>query len=130
MVMADQLYIPRKALPSGLVARLTRLAAFQNPAFYAAQALRLATHDKPRIISCAELTADHVALPRGCFDVAMDLFASLGVTVDIDDRRVSGAAIDVSFDRSRRRRSMRSFRMISACSPRPRPSERRWSRRV
>jgi superfamily II DNA or RNA helicase len=98
MVMADQLYIPRKELPPGLVARLMRLAAFQNPEFYAAQAMRLATHDKPRIVSCAELTANHIGLPRGCIDVAMDLFASLGIAVEIDDRRNHGAAIDVSFN--------------------------------
>lgn len=98
LVVADQLYIPRKDLPPGLVARLMRLAAFQNPEFYAAQAMRLATYDKPRIVSCAELTASHIGLPRGCFDVAMDLFASLGVTVEIDDRRNPGAAIDVSFN--------------------------------
>ncbi len=98
MVMADQLYIPRKELPPGLVARLMRLAAFQNPEFYAAQAMRLATHDKPRIVSCAELTATHIGLPRGCFDVAMDLFASLGIAVEIDDRRNRGAAINVSFN--------------------------------
>jgi superfamily II DNA or RNA helicase len=98
MVVADQLYIPRKDLPPGLVARLIRLAAFQNPEFYAAQAMRLATHDKPRIVSCAELTANHIGLPRGCFDVTMDLFASLGVTIKIDDRRNRGAAIDVSFN--------------------------------
>ena len=98
MVLADQLYIPRKDLPPGLVARLIRLAAFQNPEFYAAQAMRLATHDKPRIVSCAELTASHIGLPRGCFDVAIDLFASLGVTVEIDDRRNRGSAINVSFN--------------------------------
>jgi len=98
MVVADQLYIPRKDLPPGLVSRLMRLAAFQNPEFYAAQAMRLATHDKPRIVSCAELTANLIGLPRGCFDVAMDLFASLGVTVEIEDRRNRGAAIDVSFN--------------------------------
>ena len=98
MVVADQLYIPRKDLPPGLISRLMRLAAFQNPEFYAAQAMRLATHDKPRIVSCAELTANHIGLPRGCFDVAMDLFASLGVTVEIDDRRNRGAALDVSFN--------------------------------
>ncbi len=98
IVMADQLYIARKELPPGLVARLMRLAAFQNPEFYVAQAMRLATHDKPRIVSCAELTANHIGLPRGCFDVAMDLFASLGIAVEIDDRRNRGAAIDVSFN--------------------------------
>jgi len=98
IVTADQIYVPRKDLPAGLVARLMRLAAFQNPEFYAAQAMRLATHDKPRIVSCAELTANHIGLPRGCRDVTIDLFRSLGIDVGIDDRRFGGAPIDVSFN--------------------------------
>jgi hypothetical protein len=59
--------------------------------------MRRSTHDKPRIISCAELTSHHVALPRGCFDAALDLLVSLGITVTIEDRRFSGAAIPLSF---------------------------------
>ena len=97
LVRADQIYIPRPDLPSPLIARLIRLAAFQNPEFYAAQSMRRSTHDKPRIISCAELTRRHIALPRGCFDAALDLFASLGVVISIDDQRFAGRPISVSF---------------------------------
>jgi hypothetical protein len=57
LVRADQTYIPRHALPPPLIARLIRLAAFQNAEFYAAQAMRHSTYDNPRIISCAELTS-------------------------------------------------------------------------
>ncbi|WP_292532631.1 DEAD/DEAH box helicase [Methylocystis sp.] len=94
---ADQIYIPRSELPAPLVTRLIRLAAFQNPEFYTAQAMRRSTHDKPRIISCAELTGRHIALPRGCFDAAIGLFESLGIAVTIEERRVSGAPISLSF---------------------------------
>ena len=34
--------------------RILRLAAFQNPEFYKAQAMRLSTYDKPRIIACGQ----------------------------------------------------------------------------
>jgi len=97
IVQADQIYLPRHALPPSLIARLIRLAAFQNPEFYAAQAMRRSTHDKPRIISCAELTSRHVALPRGCFDAVLDLFVSLGIAVTIEDCRFSGATIPLAF---------------------------------
>ena len=97
LARADQLYVPRQGLPSPLVARLVRLAAFQNPEFYAAQAMRRSTHDKPRVISCAELTSHHIALPRGCFDAVMDLLSSLGVAVRVDDHRQSGQALSISF---------------------------------
>src|SRR5712672_87975 len=97
VVQADQIYLPRHALPPSLIARLIRLAAFQNPEFYAAQAMRRSTHDKPRIISCAELTRHHIALPRGCFDAALDLLASFGIAVTIEDCRFSGAPIPFAF---------------------------------
>ena len=97
IVQADQIYIPRHALPPPLIARLIRLAAFQNPEFYAAQAMRRSTHDKPRIISCAELTSRHIALPRGCFDAVRDLLVSVGIAVTIEDCRATGAPIPFAF---------------------------------
>ena len=114
LVRADQTYIPRLGLPSPLIARLIRLAAFQNPEFYTAQSMRRSTHDKPRIISCAELTSHHIALPRGCFDAALDLFASLGVAVSIDDQRFAGKPISVSFNGELR---LDQEKAIAALSP-------------
>ena len=102
VVQADQIYLPRHVLPPSLIARLIRLAAFQNPEFYAAQAMRRSTHDKPRIISCAELTSHHVALPRGCFDTVLALLVSVGITVTIEDCRFSGEAIPLAFTGSLR----------------------------
>ena len=61
LVLGDQIYIAKDQLPPGLRNRLLRLAAFQNPEFYKAQAMRLPTYDKPRIIACAE---DHAAAHR------------------------------------------------------------------
>jgi superfamily II DNA or RNA helicase len=97
MVLGDQIYVPRAALPAGLVAKLVRLAAFQNPEFYAAQAMRLSTHNTPRIISCAELTEKYIALPRGCLDVVRALLEELQIRTDFSDERKKGCAIDVKF---------------------------------
>ena len=73
VVLGNQVYIDRSMLPPSLVNRLIRLAAFQSPEFYAAQAMRLPIFGKPRVISCAELFTKHIALPRGCFDAVIDL---------------------------------------------------------
>src|SRR5207302_7301739 len=54
LILGNQIYIPKEALPPALRNRLIRLAAFQNPEFYKAQAMRLPIYDKPRIIACAE----------------------------------------------------------------------------
>src|ERR1700676_3209413 len=97
VVQADQIYIPRHALPPSLIARLIRLAAFQNPEFFPPQAMRRSTHDKPRIISCAEMTSHHVALPRGRFEAVCELLASVGIAVTIEDCRTPGAPIPFAF---------------------------------
>jgi superfamily II DNA or RNA helicase len=97
ITIGNQLYIPKQDLPPPLINRLIRLAAFQNPEFYAAQAMRLSTFDKPRIVACAENFSQHIGLPRGCLDAALDMFKSLGIRVEADDQRLSGNKLDVSF---------------------------------
>jgi len=97
MVLGDQVYIDRTALPPALVNRLVRLAAFQNPEFYSAQAMRLPTFGTPRIIGCAELLSHHVALPRGCRDQAEALLTSLGIGIQCRDERHAGRPVGTSF---------------------------------
>ena len=97
LVVGNQIYIDRNHIPAALANRLIRLAAFQNPEFYAAQAMRLPTYGKPRIISCAELFAQHIALPRVCLDVAVDLLGGLGIKVDIRDERQQGTSLGIQF---------------------------------
>jgi superfamily II DNA or RNA helicase len=97
VVLANEVYIDRSILPPALANRLIRLAAFQNPEFYAAQGMRLPTFGKPRVISCAELFAKHIALPRGCLDAALDLLASCGVQAELRDERLSGTSLGARF---------------------------------
>ena len=49
LALGNEIYIAKEMLPAGLRNRLLRLAAFQNPEFYKAQAMRLPTYDKPRL---------------------------------------------------------------------------------
>ena len=97
VILGNQVYVDRSALPAPLVARCIRLAAFQNPEFYAAQAMRLPTFGKPRVISCAELFPSHVALPRGSLDSVLDLLNEHGIRPDIQDERESGTPLDAKF---------------------------------
>lgn len=97
VVLADQVYVPKAALPPALRNRLLRLAAFQNPAFHKAQALRLTTHDLPRIIACAEDFPEHLGLPRGCLPEIEALLRSLGIGLSVRDERCAGQPLDVSF---------------------------------
>jgi len=98
IVRSNVLYIEKKNLPPAMLNRLLRLAAFQNPEFYKAQAMRLSTFGKPRIISCGQDFAQHVALPRGCLADATALLADHKIRVDLRDERYAGAPIDANFD--------------------------------
>ena len=96
-VLGDRLYIPREGLPAGLVNRLVRLAAFQNPAYFSAQAMRRSTFGIPRIVACAELLSHHIALPRGCLEMMEAMLAELGIRLHLEDVRNPGRTVRTSF---------------------------------
>ncbi len=97
MILGDQIYIPKDRLPPGLRNRLLRIAAFQNPEFYKAQAMRLPTYGKPRIIGCAEDHPHHIGLPRGCLDNVQKIFSDLHINAVIRDERNAGIPLNVEF---------------------------------
>ncbi|OHB68935.1 MAG: restriction endonuclease subunit R [Planctomycetes bacterium RBG_13_63_9] len=97
LILGDQIYIAKESLPPGLRNRLIRLAAFQNPEFYKAQAMRLPTCDKPRVIGCAEDLTQHIGLPRGCLENVQSLLADLHVDSAVRDERNAGKLLDVAF---------------------------------
>ena len=76
LVLGNQIYIEKNVLPPALRNRLIRLAAFQNPEFYRAQAMRQPTYGKPRIIHCCEDFPKYIGLPRGCLEEIEELLHS------------------------------------------------------
>jgi superfamily II DNA or RNA helicase len=90
-VLAQRIFIEKKGLPSSLLNRIKRLAAFQNPEFYKKQKMRLSTHSTPRVIACFEELSEHIAIPRGCLDALQTLLAEYGIGLGIDDKQQSGA---------------------------------------
>jgi superfamily II DNA or RNA helicase/very-short-patch-repair endonuclease len=97
LVLSNEIYIPTKGLPPGLRSRLVRLAAFQNPEFYKAQAMRLPTYGKPRVIGCAEEHSKHIGLPRGCLDEIVALLSGLRVEPVVRDERFAGEPFNATF---------------------------------
>jgi len=97
VTLANLVYFEKAQLPQPLANRLIRLAAFQNPEFYKAQAMRMSVWDKPRVIGCAENYPQHIALPRGCLDAAQDLLQENGIRCDLCDERFEGEPLEVSF---------------------------------
>ncbi|MCD4653657.1 restriction endonuclease subunit R, partial [bacterium] len=97
IVLGNQIYINKTELPPGLRNQLIRIASFQNPEFYRAQARRQSIYNKPRIISCAEDFTKHIGLPRGCLTDVQDVFTSLGIKINLIDERYSGVPVDIAF---------------------------------
>ena len=97
VTLANLIYFEKSVLPQALANRLIRLAAFQNPEFYKAQAMRMSVWDKPRVIGSAENYPQHIALPRGCLDAARVLLKDNGIRCDLQDERFAGEPIQADF---------------------------------
>lgn len=97
VTLANFIYFEKAQLPQALANRLIRLAAFQNPEFYKAQAMRLSVWDKPRVIGSAENYPQHIALPRGCLDAARELLRDNGIRCELRDERYGGESLEVTF---------------------------------
>ena len=97
IVRSNLIFIPKAGLSEPMLNRIIRVAAFQNPEFYNAQAMRLPTWNKPRVISCSEEFAQHLALPRGCLQEVRELLKEHGIRVLLGDERYAGKPIKVNF---------------------------------
>ena len=97
VTLANGVCFAKAELPQPLANRLIRLAAFQNPELYRAQAMRRSVWDKPRVIGRAEGFPMHLALPRGCLDAATALLRDNGIGCELHDERSDGDPIAVTF---------------------------------
>ncbi|HAN09788.1 MAG TPA: helicase [Clostridiales bacterium] len=102
IVKANMIYIPKAGISQRALNYLKRLAAFRNPEFYKAQAMRLSTKQLPRIISCSDETEEYLCLPRGCGEEISLICKELDIGVKFDDKTNHGKVIDVEFNGSLR----------------------------
>ncbi|MGI6670155.1 MAG: TOTE conflict system archaeo-eukaryotic primase domain-containing protein [Christensenellales bacterium] len=96
-IKSDRLYISANGLSQKAQNRIKRLAAFANPQFYKAQAIRMPVWNIPRVICCAEYEDNWLCLPRGCANALCDLVAVASSKIVWSDERWSGRPIDVNF---------------------------------
>jgi hypothetical protein len=89
--------LKKKDLPPAMLNRLLRLAAFQNPEFHKAQAMRLSRYDKPRVIACGAEFVQHIGVPRGCLTETLALFEAQKIRPEVRDERYAGTPIEAEF---------------------------------
>ncbi|AWI06776.1 TOTE conflict system archaeo-eukaryotic primase domain-containing protein [Clostridium drakei] len=98
IIKANMIFINKKGFSSKTLNSIKRMAAFKNPEFYKAQAMRLPTFDKPRVISLSEETSEYLCLPRGTELDLYKLFNKNKVNFKCDDERYIGKTISVTFN--------------------------------
>ncbi len=97
IVKSGMLYVDKKGFSQKALNVLKRLAAFNNPEFYKAQAMRMPTYGKPRIISCFDDFETHLGLPRGCENDLRELFDGFNLQPRWFDETQHGKTIRVEF---------------------------------
>lgn len=97
IVKANSLYVEKQGISQRALNQIKRLAAFKNPDFYKAQAMRMPTFNKPRIISCSDETEQYLILPRGCASDLSDELSRLQVQISWADEASKGKSIQVEF---------------------------------
>lgn len=96
-VKSDMLYVSLEGLSGKVLNHIKRIASFKNPEYYAKLGMRLSTYNIPRIISCADVSEEYVAMPRGCEDVIVELLKDNHVCYRMKDETNPGKCISVKF---------------------------------
>ena len=98
IIKSGMLYIEKKGFSQRALNKIKRLAAFKNPLFYKAQAMRLSTFGKPRVISCCDDHGTHLSLPRGCESDLCAFLDEHGISRKTKEETYPGKPIRVEFN--------------------------------
>lgn len=98
IIKSNMLFIEKQGLSQRVLTQIKRLGAFKNPDFYKAQAMRLPTYNKPRIISTIEENGEYIGLPRGCEKTIISMLVESEAMYEIEDKTNAGEKIKVTFN--------------------------------
>lgn len=131
IVRSNLLFVSKEGLSAAAIDRIRRVAAFGNPDFYRAQAMRQSVYGKERVLHFDEDAGDWIGLPRGCENSVAELLATCGAQPMFEEARCEGKPIKVEFKGARGPskcpQSRHSRHVTSACWLLRRRSARRWS---
>ncbi|MEL3970937.1 DEAD/DEAH box helicase family protein [Rossellomorea oryzaecorticis] len=95
--LKNGIVISKEHIPSYLSQKLIELTAFNNPAFYKAQANRLSTNPIPRLINCSDQTDMELILPRGCLEDVLKLCKEHKIKPIIQDETFKEQVLNKEF---------------------------------
>lgn len=98
IIRANMLYLNKEGFSNKALNIIKRMSSFKNPEFYKSQAMRLSTHDKPRIVSLCEETSKYLCIPRGCETELNELILNYNIDTKYIDNTNHGKQIDVKFN--------------------------------
>lgn len=97
IVCANMIHVEKCGISQFALNRIKRLAAFKNPEFYKAQAMRLPVRDKPRIINTCDETPKYLSIPRGCRQALIDLLEKAGAKFTVENKTNPGKSVKIKF---------------------------------
>lgn len=114
LIRSNMLYIPLSGFSARAINHLKRIASFKNPEFHARQGMRLSTYNIPRIISCADMEEDYIALPRGCEDAVVAFGKDSQAAYRIEDKTNHGENVTVRFKGELRKEQKAAITSLTA----------------
>ncbi len=115
IVRSNLLFVSKEGLSAAAIDRIRRVAAFGNPDFYRAQAMRQSVYGKERVLHFDEDAGDWIGLPRGCEDSVVDLLKACGAQPVFEDARSEGRPIKIEFKGALRPDQERAVEALAAC---------------
>ena len=95
--LSNGILICKKSLSQKALFSIKKMGAFKNPEFFKAQAMRLATFNKPRVIDTSIETKDDLCIPRGCLEDLVHLLTRQKIPFTIEDQRTIGNELNTTF---------------------------------
>ena len=108
------LILSKTGLSPKAIHSLRRLASYNNPEFFAKQAMRLSTFGIPRMTVSYDETAEMIQLPRGTEAKLIELLDQSGATYSILDERVTGRLLNITFKGELTAHQDEAFRRLTA----------------
>jgi hypothetical protein len=97
IVLSDRIYIDSSEMTNSAKRQLRRMAVVSNKQYYRNLAMDVPNYDVSRFIYLGEDKGKYIILPRGLREELMKRFDKAGISYAIEDKRVSGHRIKVSF---------------------------------